>query len=123
MEKEVIDLTQFETKTGRKYKVTMKPVINFNSIEMECECTEMELQQVLADFRTVYEGMKAIVGGEAQPQPKKASNKKYVTPSMRPSLKQIELMQEYGIEFDESTTKDEARKLIMESYKSVKDVG
>lgn len=116
LELKEIDLMEFEDMGKQiKYRLVMKPVFNFSSVEMECEVTSQELQHAIRDFKYVYNAIKDTCI-EDVPSAKGFDKKPKQQPKEElASEKQKETMSRFKIPYDENITMKEATRLISES--------
>lgn len=111
-----------------KYKVSIKPVYNFQSIEVSFETDDLQEVSnfVDAEYEELLESLKEITDYalKDEQQRKQQYNNSYNRPQRRETelatQRQIDIMNQYGIEYDDFTTREEARKLISDSYKKTR---
>ena len=120
-------MAENESKT---YKVKVKPVYNFQSIEIELEFDEVQkiIDWINFNYADILEAIKEstdeVIAPANNQQPvqrrsvQQPPRKKNYDPLEMPSERQYEIMDRFGIEYDDLTTKEEARKLIQESMKN-----
>jgi hypothetical protein len=87
-------------------KFKCKPTYNFQSIEFEIECSEMNLEPMFSLYRRVVEGLISVTPD----QPKNGITAKPA------SAKQIEIMDRFHIPYQPGISYDQADEKIKESY-------
>lgn len=110
--------------SGKIFKVKFKPVYNFQSIEIEIEVekvqdivdfVEYDYPDILTSLRDATDKViPATANQKVVNKPQRPQQTRFVPPTE----KQIEIMDQYGIEYDDFTTRDEARALIKKSIEN-----
>ncbi len=109
---------------SKTFKVKFKPVYNFQSIEIEVETEKVQdiIDFIEYDYVDILTSLKSTSDKVVPP----TANQKVVNKPQRPQQgrfvppteKQIEIMEQYGIEYDDFTTRDEARMLIKKNIEN-----
>lgn len=113
-----------ETKS-KSFKVKFKPVYNFQSIEIEIEVDKVQdiIDFVEYDYPDILTSLrdstdKVVPANANQKVVNKVSRPTPSTRFVPPTERQIEIMEQYGIEYDDFTTRDEARALIKKNIEN-----
>lgn len=112
-----------------KYKTSIKPVYNFQSVEVSFETDNLQevVDFVNSEYEELLEILKEItdetLGNSNQPQRATATRPTYRTQSSTEyaTARQIEIMNKFNIPYDEFTTREEAQALIRESIQRTKN--
>lgn len=110
---EVVDYLEEQPDPVTVFKC--KPTWNFQSIEFEVKGT---VNEAILMYSVVLEELKAISPEQRVMRTARVPSKK--RPKNPATEKQKEIMDRYGIEYDEYTSKEEARKLIDKSIQESK---
>lgn len=92
-------------------KFKCKPTYNFQSIEFEIECSDMDLSPMFSLYRRVVEGLISVTPD----QPKNGVTAKPA------SEKQIEIMKKFNIPYQPGISYEQADEKIKESYNRAKN--
>lgn len=111
--------------SSKIFKVKFKPVYNFQSIEIEVEVEKVQdiIDFVEYDYPDILTSLKdatdkvvpATANQKVVNKPQRQQSSRFVPPTER----QIEIMDQYGIEYDDFTTRDEARMLIKKNIENL----
>lgn len=107
---------------ANKMKVKIKPVYNFQSIEIEFDVfsTQEIIDFIKFDYLDILSELKTSTDAIIKPienQPKQVVKQK---PVELATPKQKEIMEQYGIEFDDNISKADAVRLIKASIEACK---
>lgn len=117
-----IDITEFEDQSHQiKYEIVMKPVVNFSSIEMKCTVSTQDLQYALRDFKMVLAELQDACSNDVPTKKSFEGTKPQPSKVKLATDKQKEIMKRFQIKFTDSTTQEEANKLINKSIKEANE--
>lgn len=100
-----------------RYLFKCKPTYNFQSVEFEYVGDKDDIPEMMDLYNEVLKHLMAI----APEQPAKVSQGPIKAPKItKPSEKQYDIMDRFHIPYDDTTTAEEASKLITESIERSK---
>jgi hypothetical protein len=108
MEKKINNFDEILLKEVYSFKC--KPVYNFQSIEFEFVGGKDDIPQMIDLYQEVLKNLMAI--SPEQPNTKAPIQRANI---IKPSPRQYEIMDSFGIPYNDMTTREQASKLITES--------